>query len=403
FDEGGAYRYSAHILEDITELHAHQSKLESLAGTVQDALIVLDPEGRIAFWNRAAERIFGYTREEALGQDMHRLIVPEHLYGDFQRGMEHFQETGQGAVIGKTLELEALRKGGEAFPAEVSIGAFPFKGRWHAVGTVRDITERKRREAQLQRLNRAYRTLSEGNQAIVRTTDEGELMETICRILVEEGGHGFAWIDLLFEGRTLPAADWGTEDGGMSVAFPLKADEGYIGSLNICSLVDMDEDEVRLLSELANDLAYALHTLKLERERKRHAEQTQEVLIRTIQAIALAMEKRDPYTAGHQKRVTELAVAIGLRMGLDRERLEGLRLAGLIHDIGKIYVPAEILNKPGQLSDIEFEIIKTHPQVGHDILKGIPFPWPIAEIVYQHHERLDGSGYPRGLSGEAIL
>ncbi|RMD69638.1 MAG: PAS domain S-box protein, partial [Gammaproteobacteria bacterium] len=391
FDEGG-YRYSVHILEDITESQAHQEKLASLADTVQDALIILDQEGRIAFWNRAAERIFGYAREEALGQDMHRLIVPGHLHRAFEEGWKRFRETGQGAVIGKTLELEALRKGGEAFPAEVSIGAFPFKGRWHAVGTVRDVTGRKRREAQLQRLNRAYRTLSTGNQIMVREKDEQALTQAVCRLLVEEGGYDLAWIDVLFNGQTLPVAEWGFAEEGLNVAFPLESEGGFIGAMNVCSTTrsDIDPEEARLLSELAADLAYALHTLKLERERETHARRLQDTLFQTIQALALAMEKRDPYTAGHQKRVTELAVAIGLRMGLDERRLEGLRLAGLIHDIGNIYVPAEILNKPGQLSDIEFEIIKTHPQVGHEILKDIPFPWPVAEIVYQHHERLDG-------------
>lgn len=122
-----------------------------------------------------------------------------------------------------------------------------------------------------------------------------------------------------------------------------------------------------------------------------------------IQAIAFTIETRDPYTAGHQLRVSKLAVAIGQELGLSDDQIEGLRLAGNIHDIGKIYVPAEILSKPGKISDIEFALIKIHSQVGYDILKNIDFPWPIAKIVLQHHERLDGSGYPAGLKGDDIL
>ena len=122
-----------------------------------------------------------------------------------------------------------------------------------------------------------------------------------------------------------------------------------------------------------------------------------------IEAMGITVEKRDPYTAGHQVRVTGLATAIAKQMGLSKNKREGVRLAGLIHDIGKIAVPAEILSKPGKISDHEFGIIRSHAQVGYDIIKKIDFPWPISQIVYQHHERLDGSGYPRGLSEDDIL
>ncbi|MBW2028444.1 MAG: HD domain-containing protein [Deltaproteobacteria bacterium] len=122
-----------------------------------------------------------------------------------------------------------------------------------------------------------------------------------------------------------------------------------------------------------------------------------------IHAMALTIETRDPYTAGHQARVTRLAVSIGQELNLSPKEIEGIRMAGMIHDVGKIAVPAEILSKPGDLTDIEFSLIKTHPTVGYHILKDIDFPYPIAQIVLQHHERLDGSGYPKGASGDQIL
>ncbi|MCX7090033.1 MAG: HD domain-containing protein [Legionellales bacterium] len=115
------------------------------------------------------------------------------------------------------------------------------------------------------------------------------------------------------------------------------------------------------------------------------------------------VEQRDPYTAGHQRRVADLAEAIAMDMGLSPGQIKGIRMAAVVHDIGKIHVPAEILSKPTTLSGAEFEIIKTHAAVGWEVLKNIDFPWPVAEIVYQHHERLDGSGYPRGLKGNDIL
>jgi len=123
----------------------------------------------------------------------------------------------------------------------------------------------------------------------------------------------------------------------------------------------------------------------------------------TIQTLALTVETRDPYTAGHQKRVADLAWAIACEIGLPEEQVDGIRMAGAIHDIGKISVPAEILSKPTKLTEIEFSLIKTHSQAGYDILKDIEFPWPIARIILEHHERMDGSGYPNGRKGDDIL
>ena len=148
------------------------------------------------------------------------------------------------------------------------------------------------------------------------------------------------------------------------------------------------------------DITARVHT---EKELKESWEKLHQALQGTIQAMALTIEIRDPYTAGHQRRVSKLSCAIADELGMPETQIEGLRVAGDIHDIGKIYVPAEILSKPGQITAIEYGIIKTHPQVGFDILKTIKFPWPVAQIVLQHHERLDGSGYPLGLCGDQIL
>ncbi len=122
-----------------------------------------------------------------------------------------------------------------------------------------------------------------------------------------------------------------------------------------------------------------------------------------IQAMSLTVEARDPYTSGHQRRVADLARAIAQEMGLTVDQVDGIRMSGAIHDIGKISVPSEILSKPTKLSDLEFSLIKNHPSVGYDILRDIDFPWPIAEITLQHHERINGSGYPKGISGQDIL
>ena len=141
---------------------------------------------------------------------------------------------------------------------------------------------------------------------------------------------------------------------------------------------------------------------RIEDELEQSLESLRRGLNATINVLVAAVEIRDPYTAGHQKHVANLARAIATEMGIPKEKIEGIRMAGAIHDIGKISVPPEILSKPGSLKDVELAMIKLHSQVGYDILKNIEFPWPVALIVLQHHERMDGSGYPQGLSGEEI-
>jgi putative nucleotidyltransferase with HDIG domain len=163
-----------------------------------------------------------------------------------------------------------------------------------------------------------------------------------------------------------------------------------------------DAEEVQLLRQLTGDVARALESMENAQRVLEYDARMKRGLQATVEAIASALESRDPYTAGHQKRVADLAVAIAREMGLPENDLVGIHFGALIHDLGKIQVPSEILAKPGKLSKLEFELIKTHPQAGYDIIKGIEFPWPVAAMVHQHHERIDGSGYPQGLRGEQI-
>ncbi len=135
---------------------------------------------------------------------------------------------------------------------------------------------------------------------------------------------------------------------------------------------------------------------------ERSAKKLHAALLQTIKSIANTVEKRDPYTAGHQRRVADLACAIAEEMEIDSDTIEGIRMGGMIHDIGKIHIPAEILNRPGKLMDYEFSMIRSHPEIGYEIIREAEFPWPVSKIVHQHHERLDGSGYPQGLRGEEI-
>ena len=189
-----------------------------------------------------------------------------------------------------------------------------------------------------------------------------------------------------------------------SIALPFIHEGEVIGTLNAYSerTNAFKDVEVKFLMEVAGDIAVGVKTLRLEKELKEGLEDLRKALHKTVEAITLMSEMRESYTAGHQRRVALLSCAIAGEMNLSEPQIEGISISGLLHDTGKISIPVEILNKPGRISESEFNIIKTHAQVGYDILKGIEFPWPVVPTILHHHERLNGSGYPSGLSGEEI-
>jgi putative nucleotidyltransferase with HDIG domain len=291
------------------------------------------------------------------------------------------------------------------------------------------------------------------------------LLGAICETIVRKGGYRFAWTGLVEQdaAHTIRPAKWAGESGGYLgrrfswdeqgaesspegaavrlrrpmvfnsiaaepeapwknaalkagfaaiLAYPLMAPEREVtGVLVLCSenLHAFTDTEVTLFSELAADLGYGLEALRsaaarneAERRAVEYHERLSRSMRRTVEALAATIEKRDPYTAGHQRRTADLAAAIARRMALSEEEREGIAVGGLVHDIGKISVPAEILNRPGPLSTFERDVVRTHAAVGQEIIGGIEFPWPVEEMVHSHHERLDGSGYPRGLKGEEI-
>jgi PAS domain S-box-containing protein len=281
------------------------------------------------------------------------------------------------------------------------------------LGTYEDITEQKRAEEKLLQSEAKYRSLVENAQeGIYQSTREGrhvtlnpafahmlgydspeEVMATITNIaqqlyvypqdrekllvLVEENGS---------------VTDFETE-------FYRKDGSRIWVSINMHAVRD-DQGCILYYQGIDQDIT---ERKKIEAERQENIERLRKSLGATINAMAVTVETRDPYTAGHQKRVADLAHAIAVEMNLKSEQIDGVRMASMIHDIGKISIPSEILTKPTQLTNLKFNLIKTHPVSGYNILKDIELPWPIARIVLEHHERIDGSGYPNGLKGEQIL
>jgi PAS domain S-box-containing protein/putative nucleotidyltransferase with HDIG domain len=197
-----------------------------------------------------------------------------------------------------------------------------------------------------------------------------------------------------------------------SMAIPIPGVDGLRAALTIYAAQPraFEPAAIEVFEHIAEQIGHGLNALQQEKllcAQRQHLAKMQadltEALSAMVAPIVLAMEMRDPYTTGHQSRVAEIAVAIGREMGWPEERLQGLRVAAQVHDIGKISIPAEILTKPGKLNAAELGMIREHAEIGYTILRDIPFAWPIAEIVRQHHEKLDGSGYPRGLTADEIL
>ncbi|MDH2915398.1 MAG: PAS domain S-box protein [Gallionella sp.] len=444
------------IMTDITERKVAEERLllsSQLLDNTADSIMAFDFDGNFIYLNEAAWKTRGYTRDELMAMNLHALDVP--AYEKFiEAKIVELMEQGT-----NTFEAAHRCKDGSIMPIEVTSLIIESGGRKIILSSSRNITERKKAEESLRRANRALKTLSAGNLALVRAMREDELLQEVVDVIVEQGGYSMAAVyyaeddsgesikpmawagikDSYYSGQIMSwaateqavpltrairsrtpqicrdiAVDPGfkawkdaalTRGNVSNIALPLTGGGRTFGGLSIFSsdVNAFDEEEVRLLEELTNDLAYGITTLRTRREHEQHTKILHDSLEQSIQTIADTVEARDPYTAGHQRRVAELATAIAREMGLSENQLRGLHLAAIIHDLGKIHIPSEILSKPGRLSTIEYMLIKEHPQDGYDILKNVKFPWPIADMVLQHHERLDGSGYPQGLKGDAIL
>ena len=328
-----------------------------------------------------------------------------------------------------------------------------------AVYIISDVTERQVATEKINNLNILLKSIKNINEALLRVKNEKELFQQICNWLGVVPYVRFTWIGLVQPDSfdVQPVAWAGHEDGYLAslkvtwddsphgrgptgtaiktgqisivedidndpasrpwrqiarqqgyascIAFPLIHEKTTLGCLNVYADKKnaFGAEELEFIERVAGDIAVGVKSLRLEQELVQGLIKFQVIMIQTVEAIASMAEMRDPYTTGHQQTVARLAYAMARKLGLPADQIEGIRVAGLLHDIGKIVIPAEILNKPGKLSEFELGLIRTHSQAGYDILQNIDFPWPVAQIVLQHHERLDGSGYPQGLPGSDIL
>jgi PAS domain S-box-containing protein/putative nucleotidyltransferase with HDIG domain len=379
-------------------------KEKTLSDTIINSLpgifYFFDDTGRFMRWNSNFEQVTGYTGEEFAkltpldlfdGED--KTVIDKAIQEVFLRGEN-------------TAEANILLKNGSKIPYFFTGRRIDLSGIPSLIGMGIDISDRQRAAEELRLAAAKWRTTFDAIGDPVGLMDqEGNILQ--CnQAMADLAGKPFPEII----GRRC----W-------------EVVHGTIGPIDDCPMVRMLQSHQREESVLregeswlkvtvdpildeAGNLTGAVHLIaditllkRAEAQVQHSLEISKKALDGTVLAVANTMEMRDPYTAGHQRQVAQLACAIAQEMGFPADRVEGMRVLGCLHDIGKIAIPAEILSKPGRLSSMEFTLIKDHPQVGYEIIKDIDFPFPVAEGILQHHERLDGSGYPRGISGPDII
>jgi PAS domain S-box-containing protein len=376
------------------EPKSSENRYRRLFESARDGILILEADtGRIIDVNPFMIEMLGYSRKEFLGKQLWEIG----LFKDIVPNKIAFKRLQKEKYI-RYEHLPLKTKDGRSKVVEFVSNVYLDNGKVVIQCNIRDITERKHAEEEMRRQAFIYENIHDGiivvdlrgniiswNPAAEKMFgyDQDEVFRETISVLVTKVIKG-----MLREGRWTGEMNFTRKDGIDGVCetsiLPLRNEYGDMTAVfGVCRDITENKKAAEIL--------------------QRSYDQLRETFIATVNTLASTIEMRDPHTAGHQRRVTILACAIAEEMGLTEDQFDGLRMAGLIHDLGKINVPAEILSKPGRITEIEFSLIRYHPQVCHDILKTIELPWPVAKIVLQHHERLDGSGYPNGLKGDDIM
>jgi PAS domain S-box-containing protein len=401
--------YLIGIFRDITErkqaeenLRKSQKKFSSIFHLNPNPLAITDvATGNFMDVNEAFVQWTGYSREETIGassNDLHLWVNPK----DREKIIKTLTETGDANGIEIVMRL----KNGHVRNVLFSARFIEVEQKRYLLTLAHDITERKRAEEKYRNIfdnaiEGIYQITLDGklitaNKALARMTgyeSPEALIESINDIKKQLSVHPEEWerfLNILKEKNFVY---------GFEIELYRKNKSHFWVGINAVA-VRNEKGEILYIEGLLEDVS-----LRKEAEEKlrQSLEQLRRAINTTIQVLVSALEARDPYTTGHQSRATNLACTIAEEMELAKEQIEGIRMAGIIHDIGKLSVPAEILSKPTRLTTLEYDLIKQHSLNGFEMLKNVESPWPLAQIVYQHHERMNGTGYPRKLKGDEIL
>jgi PAS domain S-box-containing protein len=387
-----------------------------LTEAMTDIVWTFDAALRPQYVSPSVFRVLGFTPEERLRQPIREMLTAEsfaRMEALIAFEMDRDGQSGVDPARSVTIELEYYRKGGSTVWLENVVSALrDAEGRITGIhGSSRDISERRRAVEELRQNEEKIRFLFDHMRegvAFHQMIYDGQGRATDYRVMeVNPAFEKHTGIPArLAQGRSgrqlyglpdPPCLDIyaGVARTGSSAFF-----ETFFPSLNRYFEISVFSPRQGWFATVFSDVS---ERQKMELTLRQSYVQLRKILGATVQAMAVTVETRDPYTAGHQRRVADLARCMAQEMGLDAEEIDGVHMAAMIHDIGKICVPAEILSKPATLIPLEARLIQIHAQAGYDIIKDIDFPWPIARIVLEHHERIDGSGYPNGLTGDQVL
>jgi PAS domain S-box-containing protein len=383
------------------ELSKSEKKYRELYDFLPIPVYEMDLEANITSANHAIYEAFRGTEEDLKnGFKGWQLLSPEEI----EKSAKNIQMLLTGAAVQGT-EYTLMRLDGSVFPAIVISSVIYSDGKPVGLrGAIIDITGRKRTEEALRNTEDRLHTLVQAIPDLIWMKDKDGVYLSCNTMFERFFGAREADIagktDYDFVNREL-ADSFRDHDNKAMAAEKTTSNEEWITFADDGHRAFLDT----IKTPMYDNQGTLIGVLGIGRDitDRRSVERIRKALAATVQAIAVIVEARDPYTAGHQRRVADLARSIATEMNLPDDQIDGIRVAATIHDLGKISIPAEILSKPTKLKKTEFDLIKEHSQSGYDILKDIDFPWPIAKIVLEHHERMNGSGYPNGLTGDNIL
>jgi len=373
---------------------------KALVASFRDAILGLNRKGTIIFWNKGAEQTFGYSTDEILGQPVTKLMSGKHTQGHIKELTDFLGGSCGGT---DTIEFEALRKDGSVFPIELSLSIWQQNGKFVELAIGRDITERKQMEQALTGSAERYCNLFANSLEAVFSADIEDNTLVGNKALEKLCGHCLQELTEMKPTDILPPES--REYISKQVEMMLNAGEPVSSTVHEIFSKDgkriLIEQYLNFIKRKAKIAGFQGAYIDIA-ERNKTAEQLKSSFINLVKTVSRVIESCDPYTAGHQQRVAELARLVGENIGLAEDMVERLYLNGLLHDIGKISIPTSILTKPGELAEEEWALIRAHTKQGYNILKDANFPWPVADVALQHHERLDGSGYPDGITGDKL-
>jgi PAS domain S-box-containing protein len=388
-----------------------EEKYRLVIDGASEGIVLLDLKGNIEEINPKALELSGYEKQDLVGKNFVELLPSLRL--DIASVPRAFKDIITGGHLPQR-EWTITNREGEQITFIAHHSLVRKAGRIVGLSVIlEDVTDRKRAESELLESEQKYRILVEQSlQGMVVAQGTPPRLVYANKALADITGYTVD--ELLSLSSEEIAGLIHPEDREMFLQRYRQRLNGQPTPPHYEFRAIRKDGQVRWLELHASRIDYAgkpavqavfvditAHK-QAESELRESYDIVRKTLLGTVNALAAAVEKRDPYTAGHQRRVSELAAAVARELGLPPYQTTGIHIAGMIHDVGKIYIPTEILSKPSRLSEIEMMMVRTHPQAGFDVLKSVDFPWPVADIVLQHHERMNGSGYPRALAGEDI-